>query len=332
VRVPNEKRDRRTYLGGHDVARIVGEERGIADTYARIVHGRDLDQTPAMLRGLIVELGLVRHAAAVRGARIQRDVHVIDDKIRFFGGSLDAIEIPDEDVIYEVTSTTTWNRHLWGVPFTEDCSRTKWIQSQWYMGLEPRVREVHVWCLVVDGDETPLRYTVPRHDAAIAELRERAERFWWDHIVARRPPIPGDVNQRDLDALNACYPRATGSVIDADAELVALAAEYADARAIEKHALARKNVAGARIKAMLREHEGARWAGGSVSWKEVDLKPKPAWEEIAHVIAMRTGMTGETFNGLVAEHTFPGKSQRSLRVNVKGSKQPPKEDSDGREE
>jgi hypothetical protein len=43
--------------------------------------------------------------------------------------------------------------------------------------LGDELAEVHVWCFIVDGDDEPLHYIVPRNEVAIAELRERCEAF-----------------------------------------------------------------------------------------------------------------------------------------------------------
>lgn len=315
-------RVRGSYLGGHDAARICGVfpfGAGPADTYAHVVHGTRAPMSPRMLRGLLFEPGFMAWVAEQRGVAHERDVFLVDDEVPFFAGSVDGVEDGDE-VMHEVTTTTVRSRHLWGVPGTDDCARHKWVQAQWYMGMLPTLREAHVWCFLVDGDEDPLHYIVPRNEVAIAELRERCEAFWYDHVLARVPPLAGVHDSDAGETLDACFPHATQAVVDADAELIAAAESYAGARAALKEHEEAKDTAGARIKALLGEHEGARWPGGSVSWKERSIGTKVNWEQVAHEVALKVGFDGAAFNGIVREQTFEARSVRALRVNVKGIK------------
>lgn len=319
------ERVRGTYIGGHDAARIVGEfpyGAGAADTYAAVVHRRVIEQTPRMLRGLLFEPGFAAWVEDLRGVPQKRDVFVIDDDVPFFAGSVDAIEDGGR-VIHEFTTTTTDSRHMWGVPNTDDCARHKWIQSQWYIGMLPGFEEAHVWCFVVDGDEDPLHYVVARNELAIAELRSRAEAFWYDHVLARVPPLPGvhDVFGDDNEALNACFPSATApELADVDAEFVLQAQKYASFRAAQKMAEVEKKSAAAKLKAMLGGHEGGRWDGGSVSWKSHSIGAKTNWEAVAYELAKIGRVNGEVWSGLVREQTFEAKSIRSIKVNVRGIK------------
>lgn len=320
MRVEKEKRDRRTYLGGHDAARIAGVfpyGSGVADTYARIVHGTELKLETWMMRGMFMEEGFAQWVAQQRGIEHERDVFVVDDDVPFFAGSLDAIE-PGERIAHELTTTTSRASYMWGVTGTEDCAKHKWVQCQWYMGRIPTIEEFHVWCFVVDGDDDPLHYIVPRNEVAIAQLNELCEAFWYDHVLTKQPPLPGvtTIHGDDNEALNACFPSPTGPVIDADAELVLQAEKYASFRAVAKAADEEKQTAAAKIKALLRGHEGARWNGGSIQWKDRSIGEKTNWEQVAHEVALKAKLPGEIFNGIVNEQTFSARSIRSLTVRV----------------
>lgn len=325
MRADKTTRNRRTYIGGHDAARIGGVfpyGAGPADTYARIVHGTTVEMNARMWRGLAMEDGFATWVAEQRGISNERDVFYVDDDIPFFAGSIDALE-PGERVGHEFTTTSSMNKGHWGVPGTDDAAKHKWVQAQWYMGIVPTIREVHVWVYFVDGDDMPSHYIVPRNEVAIAELRERSEAFWYDHILPRIPPIPGvgDVHDPDANAaLQALFPTALGAVVDADATLVELAQRYAVARLAEKIGEAEKSKVGAQLKALLGDHKGARWSGGSVSWTSRSIGEKTNWEAIAYELAQKNNTPGEVFSGLVRENTFQAQSVRALRVSVKGIK------------
>lgn len=322
VRVANKDRDRRKYLGGHDAARIVGVfpyGAGAADTYARIVHGVEVDRSAAMARGLLMEPGLIDFVEQTRGIKLERDVHLRDDVVPFFGCSIDALEVGGR-IVHECKSTLQISRHRWGVPHTDDVPREVWIQCQWEMGFDDRFREAMVWVFFVDGDEPdPLLFIIRRDATAIAELREKAEAFWFDHIVARVPPLPGVWDEDAEEVLRACYPVVGAPVIDAGAEVVQASWLYAWWRFIAKAAETEKKKIGARIEAVLGKHEGARWRGGSVSWKSHPLGTKVNWEAVAYELAKREGTDGLVFNGLIRENTHPSFSVRSLRVHVRGA-------------
>lgn len=322
MRQPSGIRQRDTYIGGHDAAKIVGlypYGAGAADVFAKIVRKTIVQQSAVMLRGLLMEDGLCRWVGEKRGVSLERDVFIVDDHVPFFAGSIDAVE-PGGEVMHEFTTTTTTSEWMWGAPGTDDCAKHKWVQCQWYMGIDPSIREAHVWCFVVDGSDEPLHYIVPRNQVAIDELRTRCEEFWYEHILTKIPPLPG-VHDADADeVMDALFPHTTAGIIDADEALVLAATDYAKARDEMKDAELRKKTAAARIKAALGEHEGASWKGGSVSWKDRSIGEKTNWEAVAHDVAMKFGVNGQWFNGLVRDHTFKDRSVRAMRVTVDSMK------------
>lgn len=319
-RRPLSQQDRRKYLGGHDAARIVGVSpySGAGDTYARIVHGRDQEQTGRMLRGQLLEPGMLDYVSGLRGGvPIERKWFMIDDRIPFFGGSPDGLELHagEPRVMHEVKCTGFHQRHRWGVTDTEDVPPEVFVQVQWYMGMLPAVQVAHVWTLFMEGDDDPLHYEIKRNDTSIAEIRRQCEAWWYDHILARKPPPPERSNANSLEVL---YPRADKDVKPATPELVAHAAAYHHAREEAKKWQEVKEEHGNAIRAELGPHKGARWDGGSVSWSERKLPEKVNWEEVAHQLALKTKVAGEVFIGLQQENTISNGVARSLRVTLKG--------------
>ena len=347
MRLPAGKRQRGTYIGGHDASAILGLNpyRSAGDVYAGIVHGWQQERTPRMLRGLIVEEGLMSHAAQMRGTelrgaeliakaallaqvldeaapiQIARDAFFLDDRIPFFGGSVDAVESPFDRprIIHEAKSTlangfgTEPLATRWGPDGTDDVERTAWLQVQWYMGITG-AQEAHVWLLVLDGDEEPRHYIVPRNRTAIVELREAAEAFWWDHVVPRVPPAVAPKND---GAANAMHPNGVKDLkIPASDALKAAAAVFAEARTQAKVLEEVKDTAGATIKNILGQAEKASWDGGSISWKESKLQPATNWEQVAHELALKFRIPGEQFIGIVREETKPRRTARVLRVTI----------------
>jgi putative phage-type endonuclease len=321
-RVAEAHRDRRKYLGGHDASRICGTSQygTSADTYARIVHGAEQPQSPAMLRGQLLEPGILKWIGEQRRCVIDSGWFLLDSDVPFFGGSPDGVE--GRSVLHEIKTTTMLQRHRWGMAGTDDIPQEVFVQVQWYMGITD-ADVTHVWVWFIDGDEDPQHYVVPRNRVSITEIRKRCEAFWWDHIVARVPPLPGVHDVGAFNTLDALYPRATAGILSPAATppgLMQAAVDYDTSRAIEKMAEQKKKEIGAYIKEVLREHKGARWDGGSVTWSSHELPAKPNWEQIAHQIALHTKVSGEVFNGIVKENTFEAHSVRALRVTISKKK------------
>jgi hypothetical protein len=319
MRRPTTERVRGRYLGGHDASAILGLNpyASAADVYAKVVAGWQPAQTPRMLRGLLVEPGMVEFIRERRQlAVLDRDCFYVDDRIPFFAGSIDAVESPW--VIHEVKSTLAhgWGAELstrWGPDNSDDVERSAWLQCQWYMGLTG-AREAHVWLLILDDDEEPRHYTVPRNRVAIEELRDAAEAFWWDHVACRVPPAVACISDKAAAALAPKGVR--DSRIEPTPEIVVAANAFAVARLAEKMAGATKDQAGAVLKSFLGSAEKVKWEGGSISYRESRLKPSTNWEQVAHELAIKHGISGEVFTGIVKEQTHEGYTARVLRVTV----------------
>lgn len=313
MRLPVEQRVRGSYIGGHEIAAIVGANRyqNAADAYAKIVHKATVESTPRMRRGLIVEPGLLQYAAEQRKREIEQDTFWRDDDVRFFCGSVDGIETPPR-VIHECKSTLLRSAGNWGTPGTDEVEQGCAVQVQWYMMLTGAI-EARVWVMVLDADEDPRQYIVPRDDGVIRTLRAAGEDFWWSHVVPRVPPDMAPLSDPD-----AFWPKAqAGKTIEADDDLRARLLRFADARARRDEALAEMKVISDGIKARMGDAERVRWAYGSATWKAARLKPTTSWEEVAHELALHAKVSGEVFRQIEQKHTREGFGSRALRVTVK---------------
>lgn len=316
--VPSSERKRNTYIGGPAAAAIAGRSpfATAADVYAAVVHGYEPKRTPRMLRGLIVEPGLLDYAAEYRQQRVARDCFYVDDKVPFFRCSPDGVEeqVARPVTLHSTKSTLEEGLAKWGPAESDDVDLYAWSQVQWEMGITG-AREAHLWLLVLDADEEPRHYYVQRNREVIAEMRDAAEAFWWDHVV---PQVPPDVAPKSDDAAAAMHPKGVPElhVDQVTEELIIAARAYDAARTVESMAEANKKTAGAVLKNLLGRAEHARWAGGSVSWRASPLEPKTNWEEVAHTLALMFRIPGEVFHGLVREQTRRAWTQRKITVHV----------------
>ncbi len=334
MRCPVTARVRGTYIGGPDAAAIIGAHRyrTAGDVYASIVHGHRPTRSAKMLRGLIMEPGLIDYAAEWRGVPLARDCFFVDNHVPFFRCSVDGTE-PDIDrpkVIHETKTWRPWDpeeAHLrWGPTDSDDIEPSAAAQSQWEMGITGAV-ECHVWLYLLDEDSEPRHYVLKRDNKRISDMRNAAEQFWWDHIFRKWPP---DVAPYDEAAAAAMYPTSVPELtIPPTQEMVMAAMEHAAARSMRDTAEAAMSRAGAVLKRIMGRAEKARWDAqpggwprGSVSWKAAMLnEPKTNWEQVAYELARRFNVPGQFFHGLVAEQTRRAYTSRQLRVTITAPKQ-----------
>lgn len=334
-RRPATDRKRGSYIGGPDAAAIVGANRYAtsADVYARIVHGFRPERNARMLRGLIVEPGLIDYAAEWRGVEIARDCFWLDDRIPFFGCSIDGSE-PDIDrprVIHETKSYRPSAHGMehdekWGPTDSDDVEPSAAAQCQWEMGISG-AREAHVWMFRLDEDAEPYHYVVQRDERRIREMRDACEAFWWDHVAVKIPP---PVAPYDEDAARAMYPTSVKDRrIEPTAEIYDAAMKYAAARTMRNMGEAGMKVAGAVLKNALGSAETCSWDAApeigrwkaSISWKSAQLtEPVTDWETVAHQLAERFKIPGHIFHGLTKENTRRPYTARQLRVTVTAPK------------
>lgn len=316
MRVVTAERVRNTYLGGHEIGALMGVNRyqNAADVYAKIVNKAVTKQNPRMLRGLIVEPGLLDYVEEQRKVKLERDTFWRDDTIHFFGGSVDGVE-HGLRVIHECKTTLSRSAVDWGTPGTDEVPPAVFTQVQWYMMLTGAI-ECRVWLMILDADEEPRQYIVPRDDKRIAWMRAAGEDFWWNHVVPRVPPSMAPVSDPD-----AFWPKAeAGKVIEADEELRAHLLRFAEARARRDEGVEEMKVLGESIKTRMGDAERAYWAGGSATWKAARLKPSTSWEEVAHELAQHAKVSGEVFRQIEQKHTREGFGSRALRVTIKDKK------------
>lgn len=335
ARRPTSERQRGTYIGGPDAAAIVGANRyaTAADVYSRIVHGYRPERNAKMLRGHIIEPGLLDYAAEWRGKQVFRDCFFVDDRVPFFRCSVDGTE-PDIDAPDVIHETKTWRPSAWGIEHDEkwgptdsdDIEPAAAAQCQWEMGITG-AREAHVWCYLLDEDSEPRHYVLHRDPRRIRELRDAAEQFWWDHVV---PKVPPPVAPYDDDAARAMYPTSVKDAkIEPTGEILMAAMQYAAARTLRDQAVAAMSSAGAVLKNALGSAEKCSWDGvhglrpkGAVSWKSAQMtEPVTAWETVAHELAQRFKVPGHVFHGLVQENTRRPYTARQLRVTITMPKQ-----------
>ena len=98
----------------------------------------------------------------------------------------------------------------WGEPGTDDVPLPCVAQTQWYLGVTGYDR----WDLTAAIGRKICDYTLRRDDEFFGMLLEAAERFWRDHVLADRPPLP-DGSKEFSAFLQRRYPESVAPILEA---------------------------------------------------------------------------------------------------------------------
>jgi putative phage-type endonuclease len=161
--------------------------------------------------------------------------------------------------ILEIKTVARWGR------WTEIPAHYQ-TQGQWQMAVTGLPQ---VWFAVLHSRQLEV-YELPRDDADIALLTDRASAFWHDHVLTGGPP-PVDGSDATLRALGQVYPESTPGASrpldDVSGAVLGLQAAREDKRAAEAAEKACKAI----LQAALQDAEEGTVAGQrAVTWRTQD--------------------------------------------------------------
>lgn len=226
--------DRKTGLGGSDIAAVLGLSpyKSAVDIFLEKTNQTpDSEMNDAMYWGTVLEDVVARHYAHTSGNRVQRINQMMRhprhpwmlaniDRAIVTPGSrarFDSGKLLGAEGILEAKTSSAYKAGEWGTPDDEDAIPTHYTaQCMHYLavtGLE--------WCdiAVLIGGQKYLSKRIERDDETILGMIERAEEFWFKHVVARVPPEP----KTGEDALKL-FPRDSGREIEANPKALELLA------------------------------------------------------------------------------------------------------------
>ena len=180
----NARTNRSTYIGGGDMAVLMGASRYRTERYVWLhkTKGVETPQNQRMAIGLMAE-PLLREIAAADGYGVVAgdDVPVVKGVL---GGTVDGFLLVP---LGREGHATVWEGKTINAAVPEHPRREWTIQVQHYMGL-------------VDADTAVItalgarwehrHYIVHRDDALIAHMRDLAEAWWADHVARGIEPAP----------------------------------------------------------------------------------------------------------------------------------------------
>jgi predicted phage-related endonuclease len=233
--------DRRTYLGGSDVAAVlgldpygktpltvymskIGEAAGITDPEKKKFLERRKRWEGPIVQMLREEFD---------GEIVAINHRYVDDELHFMAAEID-FEWRDADgsiqngEIKTVSPFAFGERSGWGEMGSDEIPLH--YHAQVMHGLGVTGRRTAIVCAMV-GLDNMVFYRVERDDEAIAAMRQACAQFWTDHVVPRVPPAP--ITMVDVAML---YKRHKGRAVELDEEHARALQDLRTVRAaIESH-------------------------------------------------------------------------------------------------
>lgn len=270
---------RRRYIGGTDVAAILGLSRW--STPLQVWHDktgeqRSDDGTLAMRRGLALEDFIADEFTRARPEYVTFKTRPIVRTDWGFpaGASVDRMvarsEHPRTPVgILEAKTAFRYGWRDWDED-AGDLPDDYYAQMQWYMA----VCNLPVcWAVADVGDHDRLRIIKVMANPAVQDgAISAARRFWREHVETGIPPEPSGT-QGDAEVLRDLYAQPVSEPpAELDESAAELVEQYLAAKAKAKDASLEAEAAKQKLCALMGEHETARTGRWTLAWKAQERK------------------------------------------------------------
>lgn len=187
--------DRSTYLGGSDVAPILGISpwRTPLDVYLDKIQPRKEETDPGRLkvlnRGKRMEPYVIDLLAEETGLEIiRRGERYLDPDLDFIAAEIDAEAATGENI--EIKTVSPFKAREWGEEQSDEIPLHYAAQAM--HGMMVTSREVCVFGVLIGGDDFRV-YRIERDDVTIDAIRQKEIEFW-SRIQARQAPEPSTVS------------------------------------------------------------------------------------------------------------------------------------------
>lgn len=187
--------DRSTYLGGSDVAAILGISpwRTPLDVYLDKIQPRKEETDPGRLkvlnRGKRMEPYVIDLLAEETGLEIiRRGERYLDPDLDFIAAEIDAEAATGENI--EIKTVSPFKAREWGEEQSDEIPLHYAAQAM--HGMMVTSREVCVFGVLIGGDDFRV-YRIERNDVTIDAIRQKEIEFW-SRIQARQAPEPSTVS------------------------------------------------------------------------------------------------------------------------------------------
>lgn len=222
--------DRRTYIGGSDIAAIMGlgaTYNGVQQTpltvYLKKIGELETEVDDDWQDILDFRKDMEEPIVKLLRRRFDADIvavnqRFVDKEHDFFAAEIDflwrdpATQAIQNGEIKTVEAIAFGEHTGWGEAGTSDYPVHYTCQNMWGLGITGNQKCV---LAAVVGISNPLFYYVDRDDEIIKEMRERAHHFWTENVLKRIPPEP-----ISLDDCKRLAVKMGGRPVEADADMV----------------------------------------------------------------------------------------------------------------
>lgn len=260
--------DRQRYLGGSDVAAILGISpwRTPLDVYLDKVEGKRPDdpaKSQIFRRGARMEPYILDLLTEEHGIQIvNRGQRYRDQQHDFIAAEIDAEAATGENI--EVKSANQFAAKNWGSEWTDEIP--VYYTAQAMHGMMVHSADATIFPVLIGSDDFRV-YRVERDDETIAAIRTKEVEFW-DRVQRRDPPPATTVS----DVLRL-FERDAGTSIDADDAIMACVASLKEIKARIKVDEDDAEELERRIKLYLGEHSTLSYGAKKLlTWKSQDTK------------------------------------------------------------
>lgn len=277
---------RRTGIGASEIAALAGLSRWAKpiEIYESKVLGKPLEEGYQLDLGNEMEAPIARIWAARKGKHLALvdtmrhptkplavatpDRAIYSDPALRGDARRKRTDVRDAEALLQVKSSSWRMRRFWGNDGSDDVPDDFQAQAQWEAGVAGLPEVI----FAVDFDKTALHeFRVVARPEIFEALYEIAERFWTDHVLARKPPEPDGSPAYD-EFLERFFPQEktkdyrdvpTGSAPDFERAV----AEFLMLRAADKRLKARRDQLYQQIVSFIGFSPGVRGAFGTISYK-----------------------------------------------------------------
>jgi predicted phage-related endonuclease len=205
--------DRRSYIGGSDVAAILGlsKWRSALDVYYEKTN--EAPPNP--------EVTDVRRKAGIRMQRPIVDDYLENEGVRLVAYEPPTVRHPDLPLAMNLDAVVAnefadeWNLDAknvfwrvadeWGEVDSDSIPDDAFYQAHLYNFLSPPIRHKTDFAVLVGGEWPVRRYTVARDDEFFAMLVDKLVEFW-NHVEKRTPPDPDFAHPLTVQLMQRLYP------------------------------------------------------------------------------------------------------------------------------
>lgn len=219
---------RRGYLGGTDIAAIVGKHKykTALDVYLEKIGKPNLDEKQSRMAqsGLALEPLIREWSVREFGWNITTSTTLFHSEYPFIAVNPDG-DIPDGDACWECKTYGFTTKNEWGIEGTDEVPDSYYIQAIIQCGIAGRARTLVTACDRGTFNLTPYQVDADKRNFDL--LIEAAVRFQKDHIEPRIPPAMTD---RDAANVARLYPKDNGEILVAEPAQDAIAMRMKELR------------------------------------------------------------------------------------------------------